>query len=95
MLDAEGPFAELAVLAFERAFGKHRDSRLVVAVSFRELISLAEFSPGLAFSGIERMDDEVPVSDDKLAPVDLHLLVQHQPQPVFYGELGVDDVEVN
>ena len=41
------------------------------------------------------MGGEVPVSDDKLAPVDLHLLVQHQPQPVFYGELGVDDVEVN
>ena len=65
MLDAEGPFAELAVLAFERAFGKRMDSRLVAAVSFQELTSLAEFSPGLAFFGIERMGDGVPVFDDR------------------------------
>ena len=65
MLGAEAPFAELFELAFERAFGMHMDSRLIAADESPEPISLAVFSPELAFSGIEHRDDEEPVSDDK------------------------------
>lgn len=52
-------------LAFERAFGKHTDSRLIAVAESPEPISLVVFSPELAFSGIEHMDDEEPVSDDR------------------------------